>query len=128
MSFEHPTLAICKGDSVDSVRDVLGLNVSPEPMSEPDTSGSFYHLAELGFWVFFNENNQVYSIRFDSSYPYAIEGIRIGDTKEKVINMIGKPHRRFPLPDRKDRWFYDKPRFLRVDFDTETNRVEKIFR
>jgi len=128
MSLKHPTLAIRRGDSLKSVQNRLGLTIPPEPLAEDDGSGYFYHLANLGFWVFFNEDYKVYSIRFDDPYPYAIEGIQIGDTKEEVIIKKGKPNRYFPVPDDKSRWIYDVPQFLRVDFDSETNRVEKIFR
>lgn len=128
MNLEHPTLAIRRGDSLDSVRNLLGLTSMPEAMIEPDGPGSFYHLEELGFWVFLNEEQQVYSLRFDDLYPYTIDGVRVGSTMEDVRNARGNPDRRFPVPDGKTRWIYDKPRFLRVDFSAEENRVEKIFR
>jgi hypothetical protein len=110
------------------VKNRLGLNISPESLDADDGSGYFYHLTDLGFWVFFKGDYKVYSIRFDFPYPYAIEGVRIGDTKEEVIITKGKPDRYFSVPDGKSRWIYDVPHFLRVDFDSETNRVENIFR
>lgn len=128
MSFEHPTLTIRKGDSISVAQAGLALESLPEPISESDGKGCFYHLADLGFWVFFNEEGIVYSIRFDSFYPYPVEGIRIGDSKQQVLNVRGKPNRHFPVHDGKERWIYDTPRFLRVDFDPENGCVEKIFR
>lgn len=128
MNSEHPTLVVSRGDSLDSVRNILRLSSPPEALDESDGPGYFYHLPGLGFRVFFDGAKQVYSIRFDHPYPYAVEGVRIGDTEEDVINARGKPDRHFPVPDGQARWIYDRPRFLRVDFNPETNRVETIFR
>ncbi len=128
MSSDHPTLTISRGDSLDSVQRSLQLTAPPDQIPDPEFVGSFYHLDELGFWVFFNQDSCVYSIRFESPFRYDIEGIRIGDAREEVIRTRGKPHRKLPIPDAKERWVYDRPRFLRIDFDPETDRVETIFR
>lgn len=127
MNCEHATLSIQRGDSLTTVQRALALTVLPTPIPECDGEGYFYHLPELGFWVFFDKAYHVYSIRFNSPYAYAIEGIKIGDTKEDVVNMRGKPDRHFPVPVIQA-WIYDKPTFLRIDFNRETNRVEKILR
>ena len=119
MSLKHPTLLICKGDSLDLVQNRIGLSIPPELLDEDDGYRYFYHLTDLGFWVFFNEDYKVYSIRFDYPYSYAIEGVQIGDTKEEVITTKGKPTRYFPVPDGKSRWIYDIPHFMRIDFDSD---------
>jgi len=128
MSREHPTLRIRRGDSLQSVQKILGLTVSPEIESDDGEEMRFYHLADLGFWVFFDDSAQVYSIRIDPPYLYAVEGVRIGDTKDKVLSVRGKPHRYFPVQDGTDRWLYDRPSFFRVDFNPDTDCVENIFR
>jgi hypothetical protein len=127
MSLKHPTGTIRRGDSLESVQNTLGLSISPEPLEEEDGPGYFYHLTDLGFWVFFNEDYKVYSIRFDTPYQYAIQGVKIGDTKEQVMRTKGKPDRYFPFSDAQSQWIYDKPYFMRIDFDLDNNRVKNIF-
>src|SRR4030095_7387065 len=100
----------------------------PERLADSDKVIFHYHLPELGFWVFFNESGVVYSIRFDNPYPYPVGGIRIGDTKNHVLDVLGKPQRYLPIPDSQNRWIYDKEPRIRVDFNGQSERVEKIFR
>ena len=128
MNSEHPTLTIRRNDTLDTVQKLLGLDVPPEGLPESDPPTYYYHLPELGFWVFFDEKGIVYSIRFDHPYPYVVGAVKIGDTQDDVLRARGNPSRHFPVPDGKARWIYDKPHFMRVDFEAKTNRVEKIFR
>jgi hypothetical protein len=128
MKAEHETLEINKGDTINAVKQKLGLVEEPERLREGDKLTFHYHLAELGFWVFFNESGIAYSIRFDHPFPYLIKGIRIGDTKDHVLAVLGKPQRYLPIPDSKNRWIYDKEPRIRVDFNSNSERVEKIFR
>ena len=128
MNSDHPTIKISRGDSIDAVRELLQLAEPPEPIPDPERAGSFYHLDELGFWVFFDKDSLVYSIRFESPYEHEVEGIRIGSTREEVMQIHGKAQRKLPIPDSTERWIYDRPRFLRIDFNPQTNLVEKIFR
>lgn len=128
MKAEHRTLEINKGDTVNAVKQKLGLVEEPERLPEVDKLIFHYHLAELGFWVFFNESGVAYSIRFDNPFPYHVNGIRIGDTKDQVLDALGEPQRYLPIPDSQNRWIYDKEVRIRVDFNGSTERVEKIFR
>lgn len=129
MNLNHPTLTVRNGDALDAVQTMLGLTDPPETLEADDGGpGYFYHLEDLGFWVFFRLTREVYSIRFDHPYPYRVDGVHIGDSMESVLHARGKPDRHFPIVDDKPRWIYDKPRFLRVDFHRETKRVEHIFR
>ena len=127
-SYDHPTLSVKRGDTIAEVQEKLWLKSFPHPIVETDKHAFYYHLPDLGFWVFFNEESKVYSIRYEAPYPFSIEGIKIGDHKEKVLEVRGKPNRHMPIPDGKTRWIYDRPRFIRMDFDPETNLIEKIFR
>jgi hypothetical protein len=124
---EHHTLEINKGDNLDSVKKLLGLG-DPQLLPDPDKVIYHYHLPELGFWVFFNESNVVYSIRYEHPYPYAIGGVHVGDTKDKVLQILGKPQRYLPIPDGRNRWIYDKPPKIRLDFNNQSELVEKIFK
>jgi hypothetical protein len=124
---EHHTLEINIGDSIDSVKKILGLG-EPQRLPDPDKVIYHYHLPELGFWVFFNESSVVYSIRFEHPYPYAIARVHVGDTKEKVLQTVGKPHRYLPIPDGRNRWLYDKPPRIRIDFNNQSDLVEKVFK
>lgn len=124
----HPSLDLQKGDTVEAVQHKLGLTHAPTPSPDTDPPANHYHLADVGVWVFFNEHNKVYSIRFDAPFAHAIEGVKIGDTKDAVVAARGQPDRQMQMPDRKARWIWDRPRFLRVDFDPKTNVVEKVFR
>jgi hypothetical protein len=124
---EHPAVTIMRGDTVGSVQSKLKLSAAPTPMAPEDGKGSFYHLDDLGFWVFFDDNGHVYSLRYDANFPYAIEGIKMGDSRDAVQKARGKRDRLHSVQD-KERWIYDKPRFLRVDFDPTNSRVERIFR
>jgi hypothetical protein len=124
---DHKTLAINTGDSIDKAKQVLGLG-DPQRLPDPDRLIYHYHLPELGFWVFFNESGIVYSIRYEFPYPYAIGGIHVGDSKDKVLEVLGTPQRYLPVPDSKNRWIYERPFKIRVDFNNESELADKIFR
>lgn len=124
---EHPCLEIKRGDQVAAVQKRLGLTTAPAALSPADGEGTFLHLDDLGFWVFFDTSGLVYSLRYDGAFPYPVEGIRIGDTRDHVRKVRGNPDRVHPVAD-KERWLYDRPHFFRVDFDPETRLVERMFR
>jgi len=128
MNFEQATLSIRRGDSIKVVQEKLAISASPDRLPEVEEVVYFYHLEFLGFWVFFKESGLAYSIRFENPYPYTIEGVSIGKTKEEVLAIRGSVFRNMPIPDGKTRWIYDQPQFLRIDFNKETGRVEKVFR
>jgi hypothetical protein len=75
----------------------------------------------------YSQNGTVYSVRIKSPFAGDVRGIKIGDTKDEVIRVLGKPNRLWPVHDGIDRWFYDAKSFMRVDFDPETNLVECIY-
>lgn len=128
MEAKHPALTIERGDTLEVVQQKLGLTEPPTPQ-EPfaGMGAAYYHLPDIGFWVFFKADNRVYTMRFDAEFPHDVEGVRVGDTRDRVLEQRGKPDRLHPVGD-KERWIYDKPKFLRIDFDASTNTVEKIFR
>lgn len=128
MKANHSTLKIKRGDALSLVKEKLDLISPPDRLPDPDKLIYFYHLSELGFWVFFDESEVVYSIRFEYPYTYAIDGIYIGDTKERVSEVLGNPERYLPVPDGKNHWVYYHPQMIRIDFNSETNRVERVFR
>lgn len=128
MNSENSIESIVIGDSMMAAQEKLGLGKLPGRLPDPDKLIYFYHLPDIGFWVFFNENGSAYSIRFEYPYPNSIEGVKIGDTKKKVSDVLGKPKRYLPLGDGKSHWVYEKPHRVRVDFNVDTRLVEKIFR
>jgi hypothetical protein len=120
-------LSIEEGDTLASVQQRLGIQHPPAIDDEVPPEATFYHFPELGFWVFFRDGGLVYSIRFDAPFALPVNGVRIGDSRDQVRNVLGRPARLHPIDD-KERWISDQPRFLRVDFDPRTARVDEIYK
>jgi hypothetical protein len=127
MELSKLILTIVEGEPMASVQTKLGLKSAPELDDEDPRGTTFYHFADLGAWVFFTGEGQVKSIRFNAPFALAVDGVCIGNTRDEVMKVRGRPDRFHPIDD-KERWIYYGPPFLRVDFDPASNRVDKIFR
>jgi len=122
---QHPSLSIPERATLAEVQAALGVKGPPAVEVEHGVQQIFYHLPELGFWVFFDGEMRVQSLRYDGPFPHAVEGVRIGDGEARVLKVLGEPHRRVMFAHN---WGYYLPRFMRVDFDAPGGRVETIFR
>jgi hypothetical protein len=121
-----PILTIEPGDDLASVQRKLGVSAPPVPDEQDPRGTTFYHFPENGTWVFFNRDALVESIRFNSPFGQPIDGVRIGDTEGMVRQTRGEPDRLHPLDP--NAWVYEKPRFVRFDFDPVSRRVIEIYR
>ncbi|NHZ38651.1 hypothetical protein [Massilia aquatica] len=104
-------------------------NITSSPISETIDSRTFsvIKFPADGVQIFFDKN-VVSSVRFERPFSEAVEGVRLGSSKDEVVNIMGKPDRLWPIDDGVERWLYDKPTFMRLDFDPLTNVVSTIFR
>jgi len=67
-----------------------------------------YHFPAYGIYIFFDSAKLVQTLRFDSPFVGKIEGISIGDSKEKILRLKGEPVKRFDgFPDT-DSWNPEK--------------------
>jgi hypothetical protein len=99
------------------------------PAEEQDGSITVHVLKapEHGVEVFF-EGDAVDTVAFEPPFSGAVRGVRIGATKEQVERMLGRPQRLWPVQDGVDRWLYEEPEFIRVDFDPQSDTVHAIYR
>jgi hypothetical protein len=119
------------GDSLEHVKDLLGLESPPEPTDIRQKNGSWYKLDKVGVAVFFDENLLFSGLVVDAPFFWPIEGIRIGMEQSMVLEYLGIPSRYWSVKDGVDRWLYDKTDerdFIRVDFSPENGKVKRIVR
>jgi hypothetical protein len=82
-----------KGDTVDKVKKFYNISSDPKKWDRPTPGGTAYqyHFPEYGVWVFLNPNLQISSLRFDRPFAGKIGDVAIGDTKDDVLRIKGKP-------------------------------------
>jgi hypothetical protein len=119
-----------EGSTLADAQSALGTR--EKPAAEQDGSMTVHVLKapEHGVEVFFKDDdeNVIDTVTFEPPFSGAVRGVRIGATKEQVERMLGRPQRLWPVQDGIDRWLYEEPEFIRVDFDPQTDTVRSIYR
>jgi hypothetical protein len=129
MSARPESLArLRQGTPLADVQTTLGTDDRPVTEQSDERKLIVLRLPQHGVKVFFDDNDVVRTVRFESPFAGAVRGVRIGARKDDVRRLLGNPQRPWPVADGVDRWLYDEPEFIRVDFDPATDRVRSIFR
>ena len=116
------------GDSVAAVQAALGTTASPQRSESAtrDTSTSL-RLPERGLMVFFGADNVVQTLRFDAPYAGEVRGIKLGSTRQTVLESLGEPTRIFEtLPMRPSLLYRSSAGTVRYDLDLH-GKVQTIF-
>jgi len=90
------------GDSLSKVKKFFQITEEPKQAERPILGGFrySYHFPAYGIYIFFDSAKLVQTLRFDSPFVGKIEGISIGDSKEKILRLKGEPVKRFDgFPD-----------------------------
>jgi hypothetical protein len=76
------------GDPIERVRAAYNIK------NEPFTSGrGLMHRVPLeGLFFFFDKDNTLYQARMDAPFGGSLQGIRIGDPIDKVLEQLGQPY------------------------------------
>ena len=76
------------GDPIERVRTAYNIK------NEPFTSGrSLMHRVPLeGLFFFFDKDSTLYQVRMDAPFGGSLQGIRIGDPVDKVLQQLGQPY------------------------------------
>lgn len=144
-TFSFPTLAQLSpvegisfklGDDVQTVKSALKTNLDPEPMA--NTAPSMFtnlnagkttlFLRTKGIRVNFNKAGALEMIKFEAPFAGAINGIKLGDTEQKVRNLKGKPIKAPWQFGTAQAFLYalDDTAYIRVDIN-ENEGVQAIF-
>jgi len=122
--------AIAIGDSVDTVRQVLGVTTALVPANNSTPGSQALPQWDRGLMVFFDSSNRVYRIRLTPPFSSAVCGARLGDPRQAILELLGPPSRKFPSPTFPDRTSYvyecDSIMSVRYDF-TANDRLSGIF-
>lgn len=122
-------LASIKSDmTLSAVKNVLQIIENPHDEVIGSKSFRLLRLDKFGVQVFFGDKDVVSSVRFEAPFSGSINNVKIGYSIEEVEKSFGKPQRRWPVQDGTDRWLYNTPDFMRIDFDPQTNLVKYVFR
>jgi hypothetical protein len=82
------------GDTAEKVREVYKTEKQPEPYkSATEENTTQLRLKTRGVWFFFDMDGKIYTIRLDAPFAGAINGVKIGDTREKMFEVLGQPIR-----------------------------------
>lgn len=116
-----------EGMSLEDVQSAL--DTSDRPVEEEDDDDVFHVMRspDHGVEIFFKDD-VVDTVAFRSPFSGAVRGVRIGATKDEVQRLLGEPQRNWSIGDGVDRWIYEKPEFIRADFDPQTETVDTIYR
>jgi hypothetical protein len=117
-----------EGATLADVQVTLGTDDRPVTEQDGDRRVNVLRLPQHGVKLFFTDGEVVRTVRFDAPFPGAVRGVRIGSTMDEVRRLHGDPDRPWPVADGVDRWLYEQPEFMRVDFDPATRTVRSIFR
>jgi hypothetical protein len=82
-----PPLQVTFGDTYELVKTIYKTTQAAVPYKK----GTALRLSDVGLWFFFDEASQIRTIRFDAPFAGTVAGVKIGDTREKVIQLLGKP-------------------------------------
>lgn len=76
------------GDPIERVRTAYNIK------NEPTTSGrALLHRVPLeGLFFFFDTDSTLYQVRMDAPFAGSLQGIRIGDQVDKVLEQLGQPY------------------------------------
>jgi cytochrome c len=81
---------------------------SPGPQA--DASGRIgikaIHLADEGIWISLNKSDKVYAIKLDAPFHGAIAGLKIGDSAETLVKLLGAPSLKIAVPNRPESFTY----------------------
>lgn len=78
---------------------------------------------DLDVEIYPDEAGNVDSVVYGPAFPGRVEGISMGNTGDEVEDRLGPPDRLWPMPHPNYVLLYDRPRFLRVELDRETEQV-----
>lgn len=91
-----------KGDPIAKVKEFYGIDFEPQKLAAAVTLAPVrpigwtafqYHLEQYGVWVFFDDHQDVSSLRFDAPFRGQIGGIAIGDDVASVRSLHGERER-----------------------------------
>lgn len=102
------------GDSVEQVKKALGTTLDPEkddrtsvlPSSVSLPLTTSIYLKTRGIRVFFNSENKVKIVHMQPPFKGEIQGVKIGDTKEKIIEKLGEPTKKTKAGSRDKTYTY----------------------
>jgi len=89
------------GDDVEAVQKALNTTLQPEEMDTAAPTTPFtikktqLHLKTRGIWAFFAKGKLV-TIRLDLPFAGNINGIKLGDSAQKIEKTLGAPVKRTP--------------------------------
>jgi len=91
MTNETERLLVKPGDTLKDVRNAYHTSAEPEPAGPNLPDKTFLRLQDMGIWFFFDQTGKIYIIRLESPFNGTIEGVRIGDSSNKVLRTLGEP-------------------------------------
>jgi hypothetical protein len=126
-------LPIKLGDSIEAVKAALGTTLEAEDSkSAVRRNTKSLRLKTKGIWVFFDQDGRSYNIRLDAPFAGNIAGVKIGDSRARLQETLGKPHKViksvFPSTLRPEPYLYyiDDLTTVRFDFDGD-GEIETAF-
>jgi hypothetical protein len=87
-------LPIKPGDTVEAVQAALQTDLKPvESQSATRRGVTALRLQDRGIWVFFDNKGVAYVIRLDAPFAGDVGGVKIGSTRDFLIETLGQPGR-----------------------------------
>jgi hypothetical protein len=84
-------LKISVGDTLGKVQEAYQTTREPEPeRSAGVKNATSLRLKSKGVWFFFDQD-KIYTIRLEAPFAGSVNGLKIGDSEEKMREVLGKP-------------------------------------
>jgi hypothetical protein len=125
-------MPIRPGDTVEKVREAYQTKLDPESYDDStNVAGrTQLRLKTKGVWFFFGKDGKIYTVRLDAPFAGSVNGVKIGDTPERMRQVLGKPIKTMkPFSDatEPDAFIYYLDDEMTANFHVEDGHIETVF-
>jgi len=117
-------MPVTVGDTYEMASAAYKTHEPPSPWNKEETC---LYLKDQGIELFFHGSDRISSIHFVAPWPGNIRGVKLGDTRDRAVSLLGEPaasQERFGGDTMA--LVYRWPYTLTVEFHLKSNKVEII--
>lgn len=94
------------GDTLEQIKSLYPNSPSPQADSSGRIGMKAIHLADEGIWISLDNSDKVYAVKLDAPFHGAIAGLKIGDSAEILVKLLGAPSLKIVVPNHPESFTY----------------------